>query len=251
MKPRKAKLAIPLNRNCQKLAHERLGGHQDAFESEEDESLTDGEPEVETLEVDVTPHVAVQPPTPVPTRAASEQGEYDGNQFQPFRAIAAVPKRQRSSLKVKRSKDDSEGEENESRSYIKSKLWWAGILLMALGEGGNFLSYGFAPASVVAPLGTVGECTSLGKISPCTNITGSPGRQLLLRPLDAQGKVQPKGPPRCRTSHSWSSHRRPLRQELRPKRHSSLSFACHPTTDLYRLFRRNPCGCDGSARFNA
>jgi len=37
------------------------------------------------------------------------------------------------------------------------------MVLIAVGEGGNFLSYGFAPASVVAPLGTVvsGPLTSL------------------------------------------------------------------------------------------
>nr|XP_019043715.1 hypothetical protein I302_08296 [Kwoniella bestiolae CBS 10118]OCF22645.1 hypothetical protein I302_08296 [Kwoniella bestiolae CBS 10118] len=39
--------------------------------------------------------------------------------------------------------------------YLKSKLWWLGQILITIGEGGNFLSYGFAPASVVAPLGTV------------------------------------------------------------------------------------------------
>ncbi|KAL5527612.1 hypothetical protein ACEPAG_6413 [Sanghuangporus baumii] len=44
-------------------------------------------------------------------------------------------------------------EENEA-DYLKSKLWWLGLILMAIGEMGNFISYGFAPASVVAPLGT-------------------------------------------------------------------------------------------------
>lgn len=59
--------------------------------------------------------------------------------------------------------------------YIKSPLWWLGISLLVLGELGNFVvraravprrvrgtytmgerqAYGFAPASVVAPLGTV------------------------------------------------------------------------------------------------
>jgi hypothetical protein len=39
--------------------------------------------------------------------------------------------------------------------YLRSKLWWLGLGLMTVGEGGNFVSYGFAPASVVAPLGTV------------------------------------------------------------------------------------------------
>ncbi|KAI0370160.1 DUF803-domain-containing protein [Pilatotrama ljubarskyi] len=42
---------------------------------------------------------------------------------------------------------------NES-DYLKSKLWWLGFLLMNVGELGNFISYAFAPASVVAPLGT-------------------------------------------------------------------------------------------------
>ncbi|KAF8314714.1 DUF803-domain-containing protein [Clavulina sp. PMI_390] len=37
--------------------------------------------------------------------------------------------------------------------YLKSKLWWFGFALMNIGEIGNFLSYGFAPASLVAPLG--------------------------------------------------------------------------------------------------
>ncbi|PIL36871.1 transporter [Ganoderma sinense ZZ0214-1] len=38
--------------------------------------------------------------------------------------------------------------------YLRSKLWWFGFLLMNIGETGNFISYAFAPASVVAPLGT-------------------------------------------------------------------------------------------------
>ena len=38
-------------------------------------------------------------------------------------------------------------------SYLRSGTWWIGILLMVLGEVGNFVAYGFAPASVVAPLG--------------------------------------------------------------------------------------------------
>ncbi|KAI9314990.1 magnesium transporter NIPA-domain-containing protein [Dichotomocladium elegans] len=38
--------------------------------------------------------------------------------------------------------------------YLKSKLWWLGISMMVLGEVGNFVAYGFAPASTIAPLGT-------------------------------------------------------------------------------------------------
>ncbi|KAF9815533.1 hypothetical protein IEO21_04533 [Rhodonia placenta] len=45
-------------------------------------------------------------------------------------------------------RDASEGD------YLKSKLWWLGFVLMNIGELGNFVSYAFAPASIVAPLGT-------------------------------------------------------------------------------------------------
>ncbi|KAF9360735.1 hypothetical protein BGX26_008018 [Mortierella sp. AD094] len=39
--------------------------------------------------------------------------------------------------------------------YLRSKAWWLGMMLMILGECGNFMAYGYAQASIVAPLGTV------------------------------------------------------------------------------------------------
>nr|XP_033790809.1 NIPA-like protein 2 isoform X2 [Geotrypetes seraphini] len=45
----------------------------------------------------------------------------------------------------------------DQRTYIKSKLWWCGIVLMGIGELGNFAAYGFAPVILIAPLG----CTSV------------------------------------------------------------------------------------------
>ncbi|NP_001079498.1 uncharacterized protein LOC379185 [Xenopus laevis] len=39
--------------------------------------------------------------------------------------------------------------------YYKSKLWWFGMFLMGVGELGNFTAYGFAPATLIAPLGCV------------------------------------------------------------------------------------------------
>lgn len=39
--------------------------------------------------------------------------------------------------------------------YLTSKAWWLGMTLMILGECGNFLAYGYAQASIIAPLGTV------------------------------------------------------------------------------------------------
>lgn len=50
------------------------------------------------------------------------------------------------------SKNNLDFQEN---SYLKSPYWWVGIILMTVGEAGNFLAYGFAPASIVSPLGVV------------------------------------------------------------------------------------------------
>jgi hypothetical protein len=46
-------------------------------------------------------------------------------------------------------------EDETSSSYLKSPYWWLGQVLITLGEMGNFLAYGFAPASIVSPLGVV------------------------------------------------------------------------------------------------
>ncbi|XP_060631632.2 NIPA-like protein 2 [Anolis sagrei] len=37
----------------------------------------------------------------------------------------------------------------------RSKLWWSGMVLMGIGETGNFAAYGFAPVMVIAPLGSM------------------------------------------------------------------------------------------------
>ncbi|XP_019498108.1 PREDICTED: NIPA-like protein 2 isoform X3 [Hipposideros armiger] len=46
------------------------------------------------------------------------------------------------------------------KPFFKSVLWWGGIVLMAMGETGNFAAYGFAPITLIAPLG-------------CMSVTGS------------------------------------------------------------------------------
>ena len=44
----------------------------------------------------------------------------------------------------------------QRKPYVKIPLWWLGIALNASGELGNLFAYGFAPASVVTPVGSVG-----------------------------------------------------------------------------------------------
>lgn len=52
--------------------------------------------------------------------------------------------------------DGLDGEQGKATStYLKSPYWWLGQILITLGEMGNFLAYGFAPASIVSPLGVV------------------------------------------------------------------------------------------------
>jgi hypothetical protein len=40
-------------------------------------------------------------------------------------------------------------------AYLKSPLWWTGMVMMGIGEIGNFGAYAFQPAIVVAPLGAL------------------------------------------------------------------------------------------------
>ncbi|KAI9299733.1 magnesium transporter NIPA-domain-containing protein, partial [Cunninghamella echinulata] len=50
--------------------------------------------------------------------------------------------------------------------YLQSKTWWLGIILLILGEMGNFLAYGFAPASTIATLG-ITTLVSNAILAPC------------------------------------------------------------------------------------
>ncbi|KAJ3097663.1 hypothetical protein HDU97_004690 [Phlyctochytrium planicorne] len=43
----------------------------------------------------------------------------------------------------------------EGHNYLKSPLWWAGMILMLLGELCNVAAYAFSPAILVTPLGAV------------------------------------------------------------------------------------------------
>ncbi|XP_075961526.1 NIPA-like protein 2 [Anarhichas minor] len=48
-----------------------------------------------------------------------------------------------------------------SKPYYRSVVWWCGVALMGVGELGNFTAYGFAPASLIAPLGCVSVIASV------------------------------------------------------------------------------------------
>ncbi|XP_053169678.1 NIPA-like protein 2 isoform X2 [Hemicordylus capensis] len=59
------------------------------------------------------------------------------------------------SLTVQKSSHLLLARQADQKSYYKSKLWWCGIVLMGIGETGNFAAYGFASVMLIAPLGSV------------------------------------------------------------------------------------------------
>ncbi|KAG5371942.1 putative magnesium transporter NIPA1 [Yarrowia sp. C11] len=44
---------------------------------------------------------------------------------------------------------------SSSYAYLRTPVWWAGIITMAIGEIANFAAYTFAPAVLVTPLGAL------------------------------------------------------------------------------------------------
>lgn len=77
-----------------------------------------------------------------------EEEEYEGSEEEPLRRSFHSQNSQSSTC----SDDDHE---DQRSTYLQSPYWWGGIFLMTIGELGNFLAYGFAPASIVSPLGVV------------------------------------------------------------------------------------------------
>ena len=76
------------------------------------------------------------------------QNQLDGTAM---RKVSA-PSRSSSETTIRHSKH---ARDEDGKTYLSSPYWWGGILLMTIGEAGNFLAYGFAPASIVSPLGVV------------------------------------------------------------------------------------------------
>ncbi|KAF2222540.1 magnesium transporter NIPA-domain-containing protein [Elsinoe ampelina] len=51
--------------------------------------------------------------------------------------------------------NERHGFEGDGFSYLKSPIWWGGIITMVIGEIANFAAYAFAPAILVTPLGAL------------------------------------------------------------------------------------------------
>ncbi|CAO3599074.1 unnamed protein product [Absidia cylindrospora] len=58
------------------------------------------------------------------------------------------------------STEKAGGVAGEGYHYLRSVMWWAGMILMILGELCNFVAYAFAPAVLVTPLGALSVVVS-------------------------------------------------------------------------------------------
>ena len=102
----------------------------------------------------------------------------EDNGFEPYRDNDEEPPRGRNASFSSRNtlaesfvsdgtaRPGDKNERGNRKSYLRSPYWWIGIVLMCLGETGNFMAYGFAPASIVSPLGVVALISNC-VIAPC------------------------------------------------------------------------------------
>jgi hypothetical protein len=89
------------------------------------------------------------------TNGAAIDQQSDQGERQPLLPRIESRRTSGSSDGTLRESQEKEDDEEKEKSYLKSPIWWLGITLMIIGEAGNFLAYGFAPASIVSPLGVV------------------------------------------------------------------------------------------------
>ncbi len=103
----------------------------------------------------------VSSPSDQPTDAALvSDGDTHGESHEADEGTPLISHHKKHSLLDKmrtrqRTSESPPATDPSQRTYLSSRIWWAGIILMTIGETGNFIAYGFAPASIVSPLGVV------------------------------------------------------------------------------------------------
>ena len=142
--------------NIQRYAHIRLGReHHEKPGEWNDGRSRNGDRDYGTRQVEIAEERArlnlETLPEEVPTAKARYSNGYGSNSA--LGEGNSLHSRSSSESTVKRS--EKLKPHADRKTYLKSPYWWAGIVLMTTGEAGNFLAYGFAPASIVSPLGVV------------------------------------------------------------------------------------------------
>jgi hypothetical protein len=148
-------------RNVQKYAHARL--ERDAESPRAVSPVDDDLPQNGVISLDDSdiqqahfiPRVEVEPPTPSTDTGMFSNSQKKHTVLVPATRVSSGPSHTTQTIREEEEDETEKG--REKQTYLRSKLWWLGLLLMAVGESANFISYGLAAASVVAPLGTVGK----------------------------------------------------------------------------------------------
>jgi hypothetical protein len=101
-------------------------------------------------------------------RSREQYRDSEQDDFEPYRDDDSEDTEGRNTGSSSRdiSTGSKDGADGNRKSYLKSPYWWVGIVLMVVGEMGNFMAYGFAPASIVSPLGVVALISNC-IIAPC------------------------------------------------------------------------------------
>ncbi|KAL8645437.1 MAG: hypothetical protein Q9226_007301, partial [Calogaya cf. arnoldii] len=127
--------------NIQRYAHLRLGREKDLQEHGTGRHKSYGTEQEEVAEQRLKANL---------DQDGGTSSNHNGTQSSRRHSFSSESSSQ-STVKPREKLDTPE----DTRTYLSSPYWWAGIVLMTIGEGGNFLAYGFAPASIVSPLGVV------------------------------------------------------------------------------------------------
>lgn len=138
-------VTISLALNCQKLAHTRLQNQQNGQHDDQDDDDAFVSEDGANRQ---RPSAGQASSSASSTAKQNGHADSDSNGQNGHKSIG--------NGNSSNSSGNGNGNGNGMDTmFLQSKLWWLGLALMTIGEGGNFISYGFAPASLVAPLGAV------------------------------------------------------------------------------------------------
>lgn len=148
--------------NIQRYAHIRLGREQDQEEGKlhhdrKGHRSYGTQQQGRIAEERIKANLNAPPEDGILTQEEGTHGEGD------YMPRPSIHSRSSSESTMKQEKHQDHA---ERKSYLKSPYWWTGIILMIVGEAGNFLAYGFASASIVSPLGVVALVSNC-IIAPC------------------------------------------------------------------------------------
>ena len=157
-------IVISFALNIQRYAHIRLGQEQHAGASEQRQKHRGRSYGTQQQAIIAEDRVKANlNPKWEDGEVAEEEGEVTRrDEFMPSTSVHS----RTSSDSAHLGQSEKSPHEDQRKSYLKSPYWWAGIILMVIGEAGNFLAYGFAPASIVSPLGVVALVSNC-IIAPC------------------------------------------------------------------------------------